>query len=111
MKFAAVSALLTIAFLAITATASAEWTPTKPGDPRVCAHHTPVECASAAASFAFRAKYTRVTGHGFANTLRCTSAGSALSYVCAWGTPAVQTPVRFAHKAAGWKVAVGVIAP
>lgn len=98
-----------VATLAFTGTAAAQWTPAKPGDPRTCPGHTASECATAAASFAFKAKYTRVTGHVFVNTLRCTQAGSLLSYSCAWGTPAIVTPVRFAHKAAGWKVAVGVI--
>ena len=95
--------------LVLASTAAAEWTPTRPGDPRVCPNHTRLECATAAASFAFKAKYVRMTGHSFANTLHCSSAGTLLSYTCAWGTPANLTPVRFSHKAGGWKVAVGVI--
>jgi hypothetical protein len=109
MRYKTLTLAAGLGILTLAGPASAEWAPGHPGDPRVCPNHTRLECATAAAGFAFKAKYVRVTGHAFANTLRCSSSGTLLSYSCAWGTPAIQTPVRFAHKTAGWTVAVGTI--
>lgn len=96
-----------IVALAIPAAAAAQWTPQKPGDPRQCPNHTPAQCATAAAGFAFKAKYIRVNGRPLVNTLRCSQTVSLLEYNCVWGTH--QTPVRFSRAANGWVAAVGAI--
>ena len=110
MRAAAASILVALTFAG---PASAEWTPSHPGDPRVCRYNTPDRpdyCGEIAAKLAFTTKYARIVGQPFAGSLRCKKTVT-LTYMCAWSNSlgSHQTLVRFAHKAAGWKVAVGVI--
>jgi hypothetical protein len=99
--------------LALAGTASAEWTPGHPGDPRICRYNTPDRpnyCGEIAAKLAFTTKYARVEGQPFAGQLRCLKTVT-LTYMCAWSNSlgTHQTVVRFTHRRAGWTVAVGAI--
>jgi hypothetical protein len=101
-----------LGILTLAPAASAQWTPGHPGDPRVCSYNRPAYCRDVAARVAFQAKYLRVMGRAFVGSLQCPSV-APLTYMCAWKTATLgghSTVVRFAHKTAGWKASVGVIA-